>query len=87
MVDQRVLVNKTMRQVVQQLGVRRRQPADTKVVDRGDDSAAHQVLPDPIDGDAGGQRIVGMNEPLGQLSSSALVGIDGLHIGQVVDDG
>ena len=50
-------------QPVEQFGVGRGFAVGAEVVGRGDDSAAEVVLPEPVDDDAGRQRLVGPGEP------------------------
>ena len=51
------------------LGVRRPLAALAEVVGRANQALAEVVLPDPIDHDAGRQRVVGTRQPVGQLAA------------------
>ena len=51
--------------------MRRRFAHLAEVLERGDDAAAEVVLPDAIDDDPGGERVVGRGDPLGQREAPA----------------
>ena len=55
------------RQPVEQLGVRRRFALEAEVLRRGDQAPAEELLPDRIDGHAGGERVGRVDEPAGQV--------------------
>ena len=59
------------RQPVEQLGVRRRLALDAEVLGRLDQARAEMVLPDPVDGHAGRQRVVGTSQPARQAEAVA----------------
>ncbi len=59
--------NELARQPIQQLRMRRRRALRTKVLARLDQSDAKELLPDTIDGDASGQRMIGIDQPAGQF--------------------
>ena len=41
-----------------------------KVIARRHQAAAKVLLPEPVDGDAGGERIGGIDEPVGEVEAS-----------------
>ena len=45
-------------------------PCGAEVVGRGDEAAAEMVLPEAVDDDAGGERMVGPRQPLGQVEAA-----------------
>ena len=58
-------------QPVEQFGMRRALAHDAEIAGRADDAAAEVIMPDAIDHDARGQRIVGVGEPLRQRGAAA----------------
>src|SRR5438128_3392754 len=48
----------------------RRLTLDAEIVRRGHDAGAEMMLPEPVDNDAGGQRMVRARQPTGQSRSS-----------------
>ena len=69
--DRHPSVDEAAGQVVEQLGMRRRRPADAEIVRGLDDALAEVVLPDPVHEDARRQRIGPVGDPLGQLAPPA----------------
>ena len=61
-------------QVIEQLGVRRQFADVAEIIDGADQARAEQVVPDAIDHDPRGQRIVGAGDRLGQLQPAAARG-------------
>ena len=55
-------------------GVRRPLAALAEIVGRADQALAEMVLPDPVDHDAGRQRVVGARQPVGQFEPAASLG-------------
>ena len=53
-------------QPVEQLGVRGKLAGDAEVAGRAHQAAAENLLPEAVDDDAGGQRMLGPDEPLRQ---------------------
>ena len=53
-------------QPVEQLGVRGKLAADSEVAGRAHQPRAEDLLPEPVDHDAGGQRMLGPDQPLRQ---------------------
>ena len=45
-----------------------------EIIGSADQALAEMMLPDPVDHDAGGQRIVGARQPVGQLQPAAALG-------------
>src|SRR5438067_1757745 len=59
--------------MIEQLRVRRRVAAEAEVGGRRHDAAAEQVLPDPVDENAGRQRIVWIDDRLCQFQPAAAI--------------
>ena len=60
------------RQPIEQLGMRRGFALRAELLGRFDDADAEQLLPQAIDGHARGERIVGVDEPIGQAEAIEL---------------
>ena len=69
-----VLGDELARQPVEQVRVRGALAVEAKVVRRADDAAAEMVVPDAVNQHAGGQRILGAGDPLGQLQTAFAFG-------------
>ena len=67
--DRVAVVDEAGGQVVEQLGMRRRVAEAAEVVDGPHDAVAEQVAPDPVDGHAGRERVVGSGDRLGQVQA------------------
>ena len=59
------------RQPVEQLGVRRRLALEAEVLGGLHQPDAEMLLPEPVDGHAGGQRVLGRRQPAGQAQAVA----------------
>src|SRR5207249_4779361 len=58
------------RQPVEQFWVRRAVAVEAEVVGGGDQAAAEVVVPDAVHDDAGGERVGGVDDPVGQASAA-----------------
>ena len=63
-----------MAQVVEQSGVTGRTPLSSEVLLRFHEAAAKVAHPDAVDGHAWGKRILGVDQPAGQLKSGRAPG-------------
>jgi len=53
------------RQIVEQFGMARLLALTPEVLRRGDEAGAEELLPEPVHGDSGGERVAGIDEPAG----------------------
>ena len=65
-------------QPVEQLGMRGKLAADAEVAGRADQAGAEDLLPEPVDRDAGRQRVLGPEQPLRQAEPVARAGRGGI---------
>ena len=72
--DRPARIHESRGEMVEQLGMRRPFPARAEVVGSADQALAEVVLPDPVDHDAGRQRMIGTRQPVGQLPTAAPLG-------------
>ena len=66
--------------MVQQLRMRRLVPEATEVVDGADEPAAEDVMPEPVDHHACGQRIIGRGDLVGEFPAAAPSGHEGFGV-------
>src|SRR5205823_2924245 len=65
------VADKLAGQPIEQLGVSRRRTGFSEVAQRRDDPCSKVVLPEPIDDDARGERVIGCSQPARKREPSA----------------
>ena len=83
--DRPAVADEPRGQVVEQFRVRGRVARRAEVVDAPHQARAEEVLPDPVDEDAGRERVLLAREPTGQLEPAALRRVDLRGVGHVQD--
>ena len=63
--------DETGSEIIEQFGIRRLLTAQAKVVWRRDEALSEMMLPNAIDHDTRGKRVLGLCQPVGELSSAA----------------
>ena len=81
--DRPFFSNKSLREVVEQLGMRRATAIHAKVIRRGNDAAAKEMQPHAVGHHARGERVLRMRQPLSQFPPTALLGVDRHGVGHL----
>lgn len=72
---------------IKEFGVGGGGSGDTEVGSGGDDPGAKDVVPEPVDHNAGSERVVGVGEPLGEFFSSLGAGCFGGEVEVAFENG
>ncbi len=72
-----VVCHETGGEMVEKFGVRGEFAARAKVINTGNNAGVEQLLPDAVDGNASGEWVAFVGEPMGELESATLPGWDG----------
>ena len=79
--DGATAVDETLREEVEQFGMRGQVAEFAEVIDTGDDTTTKDVMPEAVDDDARGERVVfQIRHVLGELQTTAALGVEGRGI-------